>query len=213
MFTITVLSICFLAAISCKIKKVKAPLITGLIWYFHLAMCVFSVVCLILLISGYGFKGTYTERVFFTLYAGSGVVLYGLTQQEVSGKWVYLCAFYGFPFALAFGLLLPPLRTLTVIAGLGLLSDGEMKRYPIDDDFALQASSVDIIYRYPTYSLVQDKYWFFEKISGDIVKPAGQLQALKTEKTAGNDSVHLYMKLINEPGVVSRVDTTFSLIQ
>jgi len=213
MFTITVLFLCFLAAISCKIKKVKAPLITGLIWYFHLVMCVFSVLCLVLLFSGYGFKGTYTERVFYTLYAGSGIVLYGLTQQEVSGKWVYLCAFYGFPFVLLFGLLLPPLRTLTVIAGLGLLSDGEMKRYPIDDDFSLQSTSVDIIYRYPTYSLVQDKYWFFEKISGDVVKPAGQLQALKMEKTTGQDSLHLYMNLVNGPGRASRFDTTISLIQ
>ncbi len=97
-------------------------------------------------------KAPIPERVFFTLYAGSGIVLYGLTQQEISGKWVYLCAFFGFPFALVFGLLLPPLRTLTVITGLGLLSDGEMKRYPIDEDFSLQAKSVDIIYRYPTYS-------------------------------------------------------------
>jgi hypothetical protein len=212
MFTITVLSICFLAAISCKIKKVKAPLIAGLLWYFHLAMCVFSVLCLILLISGYGFKGSYTERVFFTLYAGSGILLHGLSQQEVSGKWVYLSAFYGFPFLLAFGLLLPPLRTLAVITGLGLLSDGELKRYPIDADYALQAKSVDILYRYPTYSLVEDKYWLFEKISGNVVKPGGQLQALKTERT-GKDSVRLLMNIVHEPGNVSRVDTVISLIQ
>jgi len=212
MFTITVLSICFLAAISCKIKKVKAPLITGLVWYFHLAMCVFSALSIILLISGYGFKGIYTERVFFTLYAGSGVILYGLTPQEVTGKWVYLWAFYGFPFILGFGLLLPPLRTLTVITGLGLLSDGELKRYPIDDDYAIQTKSVDIIYRYPTYSLVQDKYWFFEKITGDVVQPAGRLAALKTEKI-GSDSVHLFMNLVNEPGGVKRMDTIISLRQ
>lgn len=213
MFTITVLSLCFLAAISCKIKKVKAPLITGLIWYFHLTMCVFSVLCLLLLFSGYGFKGSYTERVFYTFYAGSGIVLYGLTQQEVSGKWVYLCAFYGFPFVLLFGLLIPPLRTLTVIAGLGLLTDGDIKRYVIDDDYALQSTSVNILYRYPAYSLVEDKYWLFEKISGEIVKPTGELQALKMEKTPRKDSVRLYMSLINEPGLVSRFDTTISLIQ
>jgi hypothetical protein len=209
MFTITVLSFCFLATISFKIKKVKAPLITGLIWYFHLAMCVFSILCLILIISGYGFKGTYTERVFFTFYAGSGILLYGLTPKEITGKWVYLWSFYGFPFILLFGLLLPPLRTLTVITGLGLLSDGELKRYPIDDDYAIQTKSVDIIYRYPTYSLVEDKYWLFEKISGDVVKPDGQLAALKTEKTG--DSVHLHLNLVKEPGDLMRMDTTIAL--
>lgn len=210
MFTITVLSFCFLAAISCKIKKVKAPIITSLVWYFHLAMCVFSIICVLLLISGYGFKGGYTERVFFTLYAGSGIVLYGLTPKEVSAKWVYLCSFYGFPFVLLFGLLLPPLRTLTVITGLGLLSDGDLKRYPIDDDYAIQTKSVDIIYRYPTYSLVEDKYWLFEKISPDVVKPAGQPATLKTQK-AGEDSVKLSINLVNEPGQVTRLDTIISL--
>ncbi|MBW8685019.1 hypothetical protein [Chitinophaga rhizophila] len=210
MFTVTVLSICFLAAISCKIKKVKAPLITGLLWYFHLAMCVFSILCILLLVSGYGFKGAHTERIFLTLYAGSGILLYGLTPQEVSGKWVYLCAFYGFPFVLLFGLLLPPLRTLTVIAGLGLLSDGELKRYPIDDDYAIQTKSVDIIYRSPRYSLVEDKYWLFEKISGDVITPEGQLTAMKTEKTA-EDSVRLLVSLVNEPGNTMTVDTTIAL--
>lgn len=212
MFTITILSICFLAAISCKIKKVKAPLATDLMWYFHLIMLVFSVLCLILLLSGYGLKGNYTERVFFTFYAGSGIILYGLTPQEVSGKWVYLCAFYGFPFLLVFGLLMPPLRTLTVIMGLGLLSDGEMERYPIDHDYSIQAKSVDILYRVPSFSLVQDKYWFFEKITGDVIKPGAPLQALKLEKT-GTDSVRLHMNLMRGPGSVSRYDTTICLIQ
>jgi hypothetical protein len=212
MFTITILSLCFLTAISCKIKKVKAPLTTGLIWYFHLIMLAFSILCVLLLISGYGFKGSYTERVFFTFYTGSGIVLYGLTQQNASGKWVYLCAFYGLPFVLIFGLLLPPLRTLTVILGLGMLSDGQLKRYPIDHDYSLQTKTVNIVYRYPTYSLVEDKYWFFEKITSDVVTPGRPLQALKTEKT-GKDSVHLYMSLLDEPDRMTRFDTTICLVQ
>ncbi|ACU63846.1 hypothetical protein [Chitinophaga pinensis] len=210
MFTITVLCICFLAAISFKIKKVKAPLITGLIWYFHLAMCVFSILCVLLLISGYGFKGTYTERVFFTLYGGSGILLYGLTPKEVSGKWVYLCSFYGFPFVLLFGLLLPPLRILTMITGMGLLSDGDLKRYQIDDDYAIQTKSIDIVSRYPSYSLIEDKYWLFEKISGDVIKPEGQPAAFKSER-AGADSVRLFISLVDEVDNRKKLDTTISL--
>lgn len=210
MFTITVLCICFLAAISFKIKKVKAPLITGLIWYFHLAMCVFSILCILLLISGYGFKGTYTERVFFTLYAGSGILLYGLTPKEVSGKWVYLCAFYGFPFVLLFGLLLPPLRIITMITGMGLLSDGDLKRYQIDDDYAIQTKSIDIVSRYPSYSLIEDKYWLFEKISGDVIKPEGQPATFKSER-AGTDSVRLHINLVDEVDNRKKLDTTISL--
>ncbi|WP_343667700.1 hypothetical protein [Chitinophaga sp.] len=210
MFTITVLSICFLAAISCKIKKVKAPVITQLMWYFHFTMLFFAALSLILLISGYGFKGTYTERVFFTLYAGSAIILYGLTQPEVSGKRVYLAAFYGFPFALAVGLLLPPLRTLAVITGLGLLSDSRMERYRIDDDFALQTKSIDIIDRHPSFSLVQDKYLLFEKITGDVIVPEKNILGVKMEKR-GKDSVWLHLNMVEDAGKVAKLDTTLSL--
>jgi hypothetical protein len=210
MFTLTVLSICFLAAISCKIKKVKAPVITQLMWYFHLSMLFFSVLCVILLIAGYGFKGTYTERVFFTLYAGSAIILYGLTQPEVSGKRVYLAAFYGFPFVLAAGLLLPPLRTLAVIMGLGLLSDAKLERYRIDDDFALQTKAIDIIDRHPTFSLVQDKYYLFEKITSDVIMPEMNILAVKMEKR-GKDSVWLRLNMVEETGKGAKLDTTLSL--
>ena len=212
MFTITVLSCCFLAAISCKIKKVKAPMVATLIWYFHITMLFFSLLCLILLISGYGFKGTYTERVFFTFYAGSAVILYGITPQDVSGKWVYLASFYGFPFLLAFGLLLPPLRTLTVIVGLSLLTDAHLERYPIDDDFALQTKTIDIVDRHPSFSIIQDKYWFFEKISGAVLTPDKNLLAVKMERK-GTDSVHLHLNLIEDAGKSGRFDTTICLIR
>lgn len=210
MFTLTVLSICFLAAVSCKIKKVKAPVITQLMWYFHLSMLFFSVLCVILLISGYGFKGTYTERVFFTLYAGSAIILYGLTQPEVSGKRVYLASFYGFPFVLAAGLLLPPLRTLAVIMGLGLLSDAKLERYRIDDDFALQTKSIDIIDRHPSFSLVQDKYYLFEKITSDVIMPERNVLGVKMEKR-GRDSVWLHLNMVEDAGKVAKLDTTLSL--
>lgn len=210
MLTLTVLAICFLAAVSCKIKKVKAPVITQLMWYFHLTMLFFSVLCVILLISGYGFKGTYTEKIFFTLYAGSAIILYGLTQPEVSGKRVYLAAFYGFPFVLAAGLLLPPLRTLAVIMGLGLLSDAKLERYRIDDDFALQTKSIDIIDRHPSFSLVQDKYYLFEKITSDVITPSRNIQGLKMEKR-GRDSVWLHLYTVEETGKGGKLDTTLSL--
>lgn len=188
-------------------------MVTDLIWYIHLVFLFFSALCLLLLISGYGFKGIYTERVFFTFYAGSGILLYGLTQQDTSGKYAYLCLFFGFPFLLMFGLLLPPLRILTVVLGLGLLSDGNTERYPIDDDFSLQAKTVEVLNRVPDYSLVEDKYFLFEKITSNVVSPASRLQALKMEKT-GNDSLRLQLRLMGDAGKMgSRIDTTISLHQ
>jgi hypothetical protein len=211
MFTITVLSGCFLAAISCKIKKVKVPMITGLLWYFHFVFLFFAALCLLLLISGYGFKGSYTERVFFTFYAGSGIVLYGLTPQDTSGKFAYLTCFFGFPFLLIFGLLLPPLRLFTVVMGLGLLADGHLESYKIDNDYALQAKTVEILNKEPDYSLVEDKYWLFEKNTRFDV-PYG-IRGLKMEKT-GNDSVRMQFRAMEDAGRLgNKIDTIISLHQ
>jgi hypothetical protein len=205
MITVSILSISFLTAVSCKIKKVKAPDAVRLLWYVHLALLFFSAICLLLLANGYGFKGAYTERVFFSLYAGSGVILYGLTPQNISGRWLYLLCFFGFPFVLLFGLLLPPLRILTIMAGVTLLYDGNFNRYPIDNDYALQTKEQGILSRYPTYSLVTDKYWLFEKITPNVVKQPYPLKSLEMAKK-NEDSVNIRIK-----GNEMRFDTTIYL--
>ncbi|HVI44317.1 MAG TPA: hypothetical protein VM802_05590 [Chitinophaga sp.] len=192
MITVTILTICFLTAISCKIKKVKAPVITALTWYFHFIFLVLSVLCLILMITGYGFKGTQTERVIFSLYAGSGMVIYGLSKPGNDAKHAYLLLLFGFPFVLALGLLLPPLRILTMVAVVTLLVDSDFHRYKIDDDYALQTKTSSILSAYPIYSMVSDKYLLFEKITPDVVKPGDYMRALKMNKK-GTDSVRIQL--------------------
>ncbi|HEY8958376.1 hypothetical protein [Chitinophaga sp.] len=202
MITITILTLCFLAALSCKIKKAKLPELQALLWYFHLVFGCFALLCLLLMLNSYGFKGTQTERVFFTLYAGSGMLLYGLTQPGNDARYAYLLLFFGFPFVLLFGLLLPPLRIVTLVAAITLLSDSEFKRYHIDDDYALQTKSTGILSRYPVYSLVEDKYLFFEKVRQDVVKPQAVLRSLKMAKR-GKDSVRIQLNNIDTVIVLS----------
>jgi len=208
MITVTILSISFLTAVSCKIKKVKSPDAVRLLWYIHLALLLFSVICLLLLANGYGFKGAYTERVFFSLYAGSGVILYGLTPKDVTGKWLYLLCFFGFPFVLLFGLLLPPLRVLTIMAGVALLYDGDFTRYPIDNDYAIQTKEQGILSRYPTYSLISDKYWLFEKITPNVIKQEYAPRSLQIAKKNEN-SVDIELR----GGDKMRFDTTIVLME
>lgn len=188
MVTLTILTICFLTAISCKIKKVKSPVALVLTWYVHIVFLFFSVVCLLLMINGYGFKGTQTERIFFTLYAGSGMVLYGLSQPGTDARYAYLMALFGFPFVLLLGLIIPPLRILTLVATLTLLSDSDFRRYTIDDDHALQSKTSGILSAAPTYSLITDKYWLFEEITPDVIKPQNTASSLRLKKK-GIDSV------------------------
>ncbi|WP_143310323.1 hypothetical protein [Chitinophaga vietnamensis] len=207
MITITVLTLCFLTALSCKIKKVKAPEFAALAWSLHLVFLFFSIICLLLMLNSYGFKGTQTERVFFTLYAGTGMLVYGFSQPAISARYYYLACFFGFPFVLLFGLLLPPLRTLALVAAITLLSDSDFHRYDIDNDYALQTKTSGILSRYPEYSLIEDKYWFFEKITPDIVNPKAPLRALKLIKK-GEDSVRIQLLA---SGRNIRIDTTVIL--
>lgn len=188
MVTLTILTICFLTAISCRIKKVKSPVALVLTWYVHLIFLFFSAICLLLMINGYGFKGTQTERVFFTLYAGSGMVLFGLSKPGTDARYAYLTVLFGFPFVLLFGLIIPPLRILTLVATLTLLSDSDFHRYTIDDDHALQSKTSGILSITPTYSLITDKYWLFEEITPDVIKPQHAVSNLRLKKK-GMDSV------------------------
>lgn len=201
MITITILTLCFLAALSCKIKKAKAPVIQVLLWYLHLVFASFAGLCLLLMLNNYGFKGTQTERVFFTLYAGTGMLLYGLTRPDNDARYAYLLAFFGFPFVLLLGLLLPPLRTITLVAAITLLSDSDFHRYDIDNDYALQTKSTGILSSYPVYSIVEDKYGLFEKVTPDVVTPKAPPASLKMVKT-GQDSVRI---------LINRIDTVISL--
>lgn len=192
MITITILTLCFLAALSFKIKKAKAPVLQVLLWYLHLVLACFAGLCLLLMLNNYGFKGTQTERIFFTLYAGTGMLLYGLTKPDNDARYAYLFCFFGFPFLLLSGLLLPFLRTITLVAAITLLSDSEFHRYPIDDDYALQTKTTGILSTYPVYSLVEDKYLFFEKVTPDVITPRTVVRSLKMSKR-GQDSVQIQL--------------------
>jgi len=208
MFTITTLTISFLMALSFKIKKVKAPLLEGLLWYVHLALLFFSVISVLLLLNDYGFKGIRTERVFLSLYAGTGMMLYGLSKGVVNARQFYLLCFFSTPFILLFGIIFPPFKMLTVVVGITLLADGNQHRYRIDDDFALQTSSLGIFSPHPEYTLVEDKYWFFEKVTGPVIDYPVIPKTVHAAKTTA-DSVHISISPDNAP--VEKMDTTIAL--
>lgn len=193
MITITILSLCFLTAVSLKIKHYQDHTLTVIMWYVHLFFGILSAVCIVMFLNGYMFKGLNTDRIFLSLYVGSGMVLYSLTQEKGTGRKFYLALFYSIPFILLGGLLLPPLRLFTVVAGIWLLVDGDFKRYPVDEDYRIQSRSTAIINsRYPTYSLVQNKYWLFDKVTDDVIDTkinANDIQA----KRVNADSIKLHI--------------------
>ncbi|HEY0274211.1 MAG TPA: hypothetical protein VGC22_13550 [Chitinophaga sp.] len=193
MITITLLSLCFLAAVSIRIRHYQDRSLTAALWYIHLFFAVLSAICVILFLNGYVFKGVYTGRVFLSLYAGSGMVLYSLTAEKGTGRKAYLALFYSIPFILLGGLLLPPLRLFTTVAAIWLLVDGEFKRYPIDDEYKLQIRNTAVINsRYPTYSLVQGRYWLFEKVTEDVITPHLNASDVRVKRVSA-DSIQLHL--------------------
>ncbi|ASZ11754.1 hypothetical protein KTO58_16160 [Chitinophaga pendula] len=190
MTTVVILTLCFLTALSCKIKKVKAPFITAITWYIHL-LFLFAVICCALLWLGeYSFKGAFTNRIILSLYAGSGMIVYGLSPKEISGKKVYLAAFFAFPFLLLIGLLLPFTRIFTIMLSVYLLADGNVKRYPVDNQVCLQTYTVPIVSRYPAFSIIEHKYWLFEKTTHDVISRQINPHDIRLQKL-NTDSIHI----------------------
>ncbi|NIG53702.1 hypothetical protein [Chitinophaga sp. Cy-1792] len=216
MITITILSLAYLAAISFRIKHVKFPVLELLTWNIHIVLMVLAALSLLLMINGYGFKGAQTDRVILTLYAASGLFLYGISKPEINARYYYLAGLFAFPFVLLIGLILPFTRTLTILVALSIYGDSDYHRYKIDDDFAIQTKSTGILTRYPVYSMVEDKYWFFEKVTPEIIDPKAAPQGIKLTKR-GNDSVRIQL-VTSKGGTLSvggthAIDTVISLKQ
>lgn len=206
MITITILSLSFLVAISLKIKHYQDRHLATICWYMHLFFAILSGICLVLFLNGYVFKGIHTDRIIYSLYAGSGMILYALMEDKVSGRRGYLSVFYALPYILLGALILPPLRIYAVVAGIWLLVDGEFKRYPVDDHYSLQTTTTAIINsQYPTYSLVQNKYWLLEKVTDDVIDPRQAAYDIKATHVKP-DSIQLHILTSHQ-----QIDTTIGI--
>jgi hypothetical protein len=118
------------------------------------------------------------------------MVLYGLSKPGTDARYAYLTVLFGFPFVLLLGLILPPLRILTLVVTLTLFSDSDFRRYTIDDDHALQSKTCGILSATPTYSMITDRYWLFEEITPDVITPQRAVNNLRMKKK-GADSVQI----------------------
>ncbi|MFB6454587.1 hypothetical protein ACE38W_04890 [Chitinophaga sp. Hz27] len=210
MLTITILSLAYLTAISFRIKRVKFPVLELLTWNIHIVFIILAALTLLLMINGYGFKGAQTDRVILTLYAASGLFLYGLSKPEINARYYYLAGLFAFPFVLLVGIILPFTRMFTIMVALSLYGDSDYHRYKIDDDFALETKSTGILTQYPVYSMVEDKYWLFEKVTPEVINPKAFPRAIKLTKR-GNDSVRI--QFISSKGGTFNLDTIMSLKQ
>ena len=161
----------------------------------------------LLLLNSYSFKGFLTDKLFVIFFIGTGMLLFGLYRKNNKLIRTYYAFFFFLPFLLLFGLIVPRLQFITVVAGIGLLIDGEHTRYTIDKTNSIQTSRLGVLAGSPTYSLIESKYIFFEKVTDDIVPKIGIPKSLYVTKIS-EDSFRLNVltsEIYNE-----RFDTTLS---
>ncbi|SEB08723.1 hypothetical protein SAMN05660909_05319 [Chitinophaga terrae (ex Kim and Jung 2007)] len=205
MITIYILAICFLLALSFKIKKTNMPEARLLLWYTHLLFACLSALCGLLLLNNWGFRGSNTEGVIFSLYAGTGMMLYGLSKPDTSARYAYLLCFFGFPVLLLVALLLPPSRYIALVFILGFLFTDEVTRHKIDSRFSLEAQSTGLFSYFYDYNIVESKLLLFERKKPDVFRTYSQFRNVHMSKT-GKDSVHIQLECSR-----TTIDTTIAL--
>jgi ethanolamine transporter EutH len=182
MTSIIILTISFLAALILKLTKTDKVGLYKFIRNCHLAFLVLTICAIVLLLNSFSFPGFLTDKMFFILFIASGMFLFGLYRNKSKLIRSYYAFYFFLPFLLLVGLLVPRLQFITAVAGVGMLIDGESSRYPIDKTYSLQISRVGVLSGSPTYSLIEKKFVFFEKVTDDIVPKIGLPKSLQVSK-------------------------------
>ncbi len=208
MTSIIILTLAFLTGLIFKLTKTKNAKLYKYVLYCHLFFLGLTISAIALLLNSFSFRGFLTDKIFVILFIATGMLLFGLYRLSNKFARTYYAFYFFLPLLLLIGLIIPRLQFITAVAGIGMLIDGESSRYPIDNTYLLQTSTVGVLSGSPTYSLVEKKFFLFEKVSDDIVPKIGLPKSLQVTKI-GNDSFRLVVlatEIYDE-----RLDTTISL--
>lgn len=190
MTSIIILIISFLTALFFRLTKTKNIRLYIFFRNSHIVFLGLTIIAVLLLLNSYSFRGFLTDKIFVILFIATGMILFGLYRERKKLVRTYYAFYFILPFILLFGLIVPRLRFITAVAGIGLLIDGEHTRYPIDNTYSIQTSRVGVLAGGPTYSLIEKKLFLFEKVTDDIVPKIGIPKSLQTTKVS-NDSFRL----------------------
>jgi len=190
MTSIIILTIAFFAALILKLAKTNNTRLYKFIRNCHLLFLGLTICAFVLLLNSYSFRGFLTDKFFVILFLATGILLFGLYRHQSKLVRSYYAFYFFLPFLLLIGLLVPRLQFITTVAVIGMLIDGESNRYQIDNIYSLQTSTVGVLSGSPTYSLIEKKFVFFEKVTDDIIPKIGYPKSLLVSKI-GNDSFRL----------------------
>jgi len=208
MTSIVIFVISFLSACILKLTKPNNNKLYKYIRLGHILFLGLTIVAIILLLNSYSFRGFLTDKIIVILFLATGMLLFGLYRQNRKLTKAYYLFFFILPIVLFIGLTIPRSRFITKVVGLGMLIDGESSRYPIDNKYSIQTSRVGVLSGSPTYSLIEKRYFLFEKVTDDLVPKIGIPKSLQVTKIS-NDSFRL--NVLTSETYNERLDTTLSL--
>ena len=208
MTSIVIITIAFLAALVFKLTKTEHARLYRFLLYSHWALLGLTATVLLLLCYSYSFAGYYTDKLIVIVFVATGILLFGLYRKKQKLARTYFTCFFSLPILLIVGLIIPRLRFITTVAGIGLLMDGEHYRYTIDKAYSIETSTVGFLSGGPRISLVENKYLLFEKTTKDVIQGIGIPTSFKVEKV-GADSVRL--NIVSSDVADGRLDTVIAL--
>ena len=208
MRTAIILGLGILFAICVMVLKLDNKRLIRSLTLTHILFLGLTIFAILLAKVDWGFRGAYTERIIASIWFGTGIALFGLYRK---GKAKLILKVYsGLYFwtipILTIAWFIPRLHFAAIVFGLGIIMDGEFKRYPIDNTFQVQTSRQGMLSGCPSLSVVESKFIFFEKVTDNFVELSECYEKIEPSRIS-NDSIRMILKSTDS----EIIDTTLYL--
>ena len=213
MTTLIILIIGLTVSILGFIFKVRNEKLNYVVRVIHLIFSFLTIVCVLLFIKNFSFRGFNTDRIIISIWFGSGIALYGLYRKRSINlvSRIYYGLFFWTPIFFLVAWFIPRLHFMAAVFGLGLAIDGQANRFPIDKNYQLQEAFQGMLASsYPQLDLVES-FGIFEKTTkGFIDRPSSEIEKINFKRLS-NDS--LKISIITKDMQNEYSDTTVKLIK
>lgn len=211
MTTLIILIIGFTVSILGLVFKISNEKLNYAIRLVHLIFLLLTIICILLFIKNFSFRGFYTDRIIISIWFGTGIALFGLYRKgsiNLISRMYYGLLFWT-PIFFLVAWFIPRLHFMAAVVGLGLALDGQANRFEIEKKYQLQETWQGMLAsRYPQLNLVES-FGIFEKTTiAFIDRPEGDIEKINVVRLS-NDSLKIYLMTNNTSSAYS--DTTVLL--
>ena len=194
MITSIILSIGFILAAIGLIFKIQNKQLSNYIRLMHLVFLSLTIICILLFTQRFSFRGFHTDRLIISIWLGTGMALYGLFRKRSIHllSRIYYGMLFWVPLFFLIAWFIPRLHFMAAVFGLGLVMDGDVNRFPINNNFQLQEAFQGVLASpYPSLDLIEGIGIFEKTTRAFIHRPSGEIESIHF--SALSDSVKVYI--------------------